>query len=136
MHLFSQFARFCVGDFEMKFQEMGSAGGVPVDSYDDGGVEIAQVRHAFPLLLADKAVASDKASWQDFSADDVQAAFDAGAEMILLGTGKRQHFAAAELRVRAAELGIGLECMTTAAACRTYILLQSEGRQVWAWLWA
>ena len=56
--------------------------------------------------------------------------------MILLGTGKRQHFAAADLRVRAAELGIGLECMTTAAACRTYILLQSEGRQVWAWLWA
>ena len=121
----------------MKFQEMGgSAGGVPVDSYDDEGVEIAQVRHAFPLLLADKAVASDKASWQDFSADDVQAAFDAGVEMILLGTGKRQHFAAADLRVRAAELGIGLECMTTAAACRTYILLQSEGRQVWAWLWA
>ena len=79
----------------MKFQEMVSAGGVPVDSYDDEGVE-----------------------------------------MILLGTGKRQHFAAAELRVRAAELGIGLECMTTAAACRTYILLQSEGRQVWAWLWA
>ena len=113
----------------MKFQEMGSAGGVPVDSYDDSGVEIAQVRHTFPLLLADKAVALDKASWQDFSADDVQAASDAGAEMILLGTGKRQHFAAAEL-------GIGLECMTTAAACRTYILLQSEGRQVWAWLWA
>ena len=52
----------------MKFQEMGSAGGVPVDSYDDDGVEIAQVRHAFPLLLADKAVALDKASWQDFSA--------------------------------------------------------------------
>ena len=56
----------------MKFQEMVSAGGVPVDSYDDEGVEIAQVRHAFPLLLADKAVALDKASWQDFSAGDVQ----------------------------------------------------------------
>ena len=31
--------------------------------------------------------------------------------------------------------GAALECMTTAAACRTYALLASEGRKVWAWLW-
>jgi len=28
-----------------------------------------------------------------------------------------------------------VECMHTAAAVRTYLLLQSEGRRVWAWLW-
>ena len=31
--------------------------------------------------------------------------------------------------------GASLECMATDAACRTYILLASEGRRVWAWLW-
>jgi uncharacterized protein len=31
-----------------------------------------------------------------------------------------------------AEKGIAIECMSTAAACRTYNILMSEGRQVMA----
>ena len=33
------------------------------------------------------------------------------------------------------QLGDNVALFTTAAACRTYALLASEGRKVWAWLW-
>ena len=32
-------------------------------------------------------------------------------------------------------INLGTPAAPTAAAVRTYLLLQSEGRRVWAWLW-
>lgn len=59
-----------------------------------------------------------------------------GAEIILLGTGRRQIFPAAEWRRAFAAAGIGVEIMDTPAACRTYNILAAEGRQVAAALLA
>ena len=67
---------------------------------------------------------------------DFQAAIDNGAEIIVIGTGSRQMFLPPQMMVQLNRYGIGLECMTTAAACRTFILLRGENRNVWAWLFA
>lgn len=57
------------------------------------------------------------------------------AEVILVGTGGVQRFLHPRLTAAAAAAGVGVECMNTEAACRTYLLLHSEGRRAWAWLW-
>lgn len=51
-------------------------------------------------------------------------------EVLLLGTGKRQHFPHPRLYRKLTDAGIGVECMTTPAACRTYNILVAEDRKV------
>jgi uncharacterized protein len=51
-------------------------------------------------------------------------------EVVVLGTGARLQFPAPALTQPLIEAGIGLEVMGTAAACRTYNILVSEGRIV------
>ena len=54
--------------------------------------------------------------------------------MILVGTGEKQYFLHPKIVATPAAQGVGLESMNTASACRTLMILQSEGRRVWAWL--
>ncbi len=51
-------------------------------------------------------------------------------EVLLLGTGTVQHFAHPRLYRALTDAGIGVECMTTPAACRTYNILVAEDRKV------
>jgi len=49
-------------------------------------------------------------------------------EVVLLGTGERQHFPPAQIRAAFAARGVGLEVMDLGAACRTYNILVQEER--------
>ncbi len=51
-------------------------------------------------------------------------------EVVLIGTGGRQHFLPPEHARPLLMQGVGLEVMSTAAAARTYNILMSEGRRV------
>jgi uncharacterized protein len=51
-------------------------------------------------------------------------------DVLLLGTGIRQRFPHPRLYRALIDARIGLECMTTPAACRTYNILVAEGRKV------
>jgi len=51
-------------------------------------------------------------------------------EVVLLGTGQQLRFPSNELRKLFQQQSIGLEIMDTGAACRTYNILLSEGRNV------
>jgi len=55
-------------------------------------------------------------------------------EIVLIGTGTRHNFPPAAALVPLLEAKIGYEIMDTAAACRTYNVLASEGRRVVAGL--
>ena len=55
-------------------------------------------------------------------------------EVVLLGTGEKHQFLHPKIVQKLTENSIPLECMTTAAACRTYNILMSEGRNVAAML--
>ena len=51
-------------------------------------------------------------------------------DVLLLGTGARQRFPHPRLYRALTDAGIGVECMATPAACRTYNILAAEGRKV------
>lgn len=51
-------------------------------------------------------------------------------EVLLVGTGSRQHLLPMEVLAPLMRQGIGVECMTTPAAARTYNVLMAEGRKV------
>ena len=61
---------------------------------------------------------------------DMERLRDTGAEIVLLGTGPRQRFPQPSLLKPLIEARIGFEVMDSAAACRTYNILMSEGRKV------
>jgi uncharacterized protein len=51
-------------------------------------------------------------------------------DVLLLGTGATQRFPHPRLYRTLTDASIGLECMDTPAACRTYNILAAEGRRV------
>ena len=77
--------------------------------------------------------------WPPRSAADLDAAaLEAIAHLspgiVLLGTGEKQSFPPSSLLAPMLAQGIGVEVMTTAAACRTYNILVAESRSVAAGL--
>jgi uncharacterized protein len=68
----------------------------------------------------------------DLQAQDLAALAASGAELVILGTGARLNFPPAAWLAPFAAQRVGLESMDTAAACRTYNILASEGRKVLA----
>lgn len=64
------------------------------------------------------------------SAGLLEAALDLGPEILILGTGERQVFPEPRLFAAVAARGVGFEVMDNGAACRTYNVLLSEGRNV------
>jgi uncharacterized protein len=50
-------------------------------------------------------------------------------ELVLLGTGTKQRFAHPRLIAKLSQQNIGVESMTTAAACRTFNILVAEDRR-------
>ena len=51
-------------------------------------------------------------------------------DVLLLGTGVIQRFPHPRMYRALTDAGIGVECMDTPAACRTYNILVAEGRRV------
>jgi uncharacterized protein len=62
--------------------------------------------------------------------EDLAPALALEPEVILIGTGEAASLPNVELMSALAERGIGLEFMTTPAACRTYNVLAQEQRRV------
>ena len=61
---------------------------------------------------------------------NLQVIFDLQPEVILIGTGKTQVFLPMETQRHFFQRNIGFEVMKTDAACRTFNVLVSEGREV------
>ena len=70
------------------------------------------------------------AGFEHLNEHDFAALAELGAEIVLLGTGKRQRFPHPRLTSALGEKHIGLEVMDLKAACRTYNILIAEERKV------
>lgn len=68
----------------------------------------------------------------DIHLADLEALLAAEPEVILIGTGAGVCLLPPQLQVHVLRRGIGVECMSNAAAARTYNVLLSEGRAVLA----
>lgn len=104
-----------------------------ITAYGGGGFRFAEMSHKGSLLCLPSGIyAWDVDDPAVLNVDVLRPALDESGriEILLLGTGASQIFAAPELRARFAESGISLEAMATGAAARTYNVLLAEGRAV------
>jgi len=102
-----------------------------VTAYGPGFIEINKVRHTSAVLLTpDRVDPWAVVSFEALAEPDFERLCALNPEVALLGTGSRQRFPHPRLSRALNEARIGLEVMTTAAACRTYNILMAEGRKV------
>lgn len=120
----------------MKFdREQGSSNFIR--SYVAGTVHVGERAFTGPFIISADSIIDD---WSPpdiamLAAGHLQPALALEPEVILLGTGERQRFPPAALGHAVLGLGIGIEAMDTAAACRTFNVLVSEYRRVVAILY-
>ncbi len=66
----------------------------------------------------------------EITADHVGLILDLEPEIVLIGTGPRQVFLQPEMLMQFYKQGVGVEIMSTRAACDTFNIIVSEGRNV------
>jgi uncharacterized protein len=98
----------------------------PFDGYGPGFFRVAGTVHEGPVLLTSTGIRS----WDGLHAIAPLAALAGEVDFILLGMGAEIAHPPAELRDACEAAGLGLEIMSSPAACRTYNVLLGEGRRV------
>lgn len=116
----------------MKLQLENPAGTNLVRSYGAGQIRIGEKTYDTSLIVNAGTIL---APWRPSSAAeltsvDLEPLLGLGPEVVLLGTGARQQFPDTQVLRLLYEQGIGVEIMDTSAACRTYNVLVTEGRNV------
>ena len=107
-----------------------------IKAYTAGVITINETSHQGSLIVCPGTIVENwaPACHGDLNNKHCQQILDLEPEIILIGTGKLQHFPAPAILQLLINSGIGVEIMATDAACRTYNILASEGRHVVAGL--
>jgi uncharacterized protein len=107
-----------------------------ITAYGEDYIEINKQRYINNLIVMPQVLIQDWqiASFAELTMDNFQQITELKPEVVLLGTGTAHSFLHPKHYQCLTDKGIALECMTTAAACRTYNILMSEGRNVAAGL--
>ncbi|MCU7905659.1 MAG: Mth938-like domain-containing protein [Candidatus Thiodiazotropha sp. (ex Epidulcina cf. delphinae)] len=116
----------------MKFILDDIDAGHAIQRYGQGEIVINGIIHRRSLvILPDRIIAEWRPeSCQELLQNDFALLAELTPEIVVLGTGAKQRFPHPSLTQPLIESRIGLEVMDTAAACRTYNILMSEGRRV------
>ena len=103
-----------------------------VTGYEDDWIEINAKRYGYSLVVLPEVSpwAWPVAAFESLKAADFDALAATEPDLVILGTGKRQHFVAPRVVSALISRHIGVECMDNQAACRTYNILMAEGRKV------
>jgi uncharacterized protein len=103
-----------------------------VTGYFAGGVEINAQPYDYNLYVLPEVAprAWTVASFDALTAEHFEQLAADQPDVVILGTGERQRFVHPRLTTPLTSLRIGVECMDTNAACRTYNILMGEGRKV------
>ena len=116
----------------MKFH-LDAPGGVNlVRGYGPGRLQVNERTHTASVILTATSLIEP---WRPTSASEITPAdleplLGLAPEVVLLGTGARQHFPDPQALRILYEQRIGVEVMDTSAACRTFNVLVAEGRAV------
>jgi uncharacterized protein len=116
----------------MKFH-LDVPGGVNViRGYGPGQLRIGDQVHDRSVIVTATTLVSPwrPAAAHDLIPADLEPLLALAIEVVLLGTGPRQHFPDPALLRPLYERKIGVEIMDTPAACRTFNVLVAEGRPV------
>jgi len=118
----------------MKLHLTNSDGNYLITGYGQGWVDINRQRYSNNLILLPNQLIENWSvlSFDSIQADDFEKIAELKPDVVLLGTGASHKFIHPKLTTALTRVGISLECMSTDAACRTYNILMSEGRNVLA----
>ena len=103
-----------------------------VTGYDASGVEINAVHFDYSLIVLPETAprAWPVSDFTQLTAAHFEQIAQDVPDVVILGTGERQRFVHPRLVASLSEQRIGVECMDSHAACRTYNILMGEGRKV------
>lgn len=103
-----------------------------ITGYGEDFIEVNKKRHTQALIVLANQLILDwnVARFADLDTDSFARLADIHPELVLLGTGSTHQFLHPKFTRYLTEKNIPVECMTTAAACRTYNILMNEGRHV------
>lgn len=116
----------------MHLEEDQSQGDYLIKRYDAHSVTVNETIHRNSLIIGLNCLIPD---WQPrrlsaLSLADLQPIFDLKPQVVILGTGTRFELPSKEIISAFHSRHIGFEFMDTPAACRTFVVLAAEGRQV------
>lgn len=96
------------------------------------GIRVIDEYYVEPIILSADRIIDDWpiASPEELSEDQLETIMQLQPEIVLIGTGSKQVFLPPELMMFFYRRNTGFEVMTTDAACRTFNVLVSEGRNV------
>ncbi len=110
----------------MQMSEIKFDRATPIDGYGPGFFRVGgEVIHG-PVCVTE----GGARSWGGLDDTEALLALAGAADVILVGMGAEIAHIPSPLRSALEEVGIGVEVMTSPAACRTYNVLLSEGRRV------
>lgn len=114
-----------------------NAGKFVINSYHNGTIVINQQNFSQPVILSLQELVIDKLpdKIEKLNTSMLQKLSIEKYEVVILGTGKQIEFPNWELIEQAQMMGSPLEVMATDAACRTFTVLASEGRNLLALLY-
>ena len=118
--------------FKMKLHNSQTQQYQTITGYDEGSVEINALtfRHSLLVLPEAAPLAWPVAGFDELATTHFEAIAVLRPDVVILGTGNRQRFAHPRLTASLTQQRIGVECMDSQAACRTYNILMTEGRKV------
>jgi uncharacterized protein len=101
-------------------------------AHGPGYVTVSGERHDKPIVVTPQQVFSDwpASTFAALSAADFDYFLALRPDIVLLGSGPEHRFARPQLYRALTDAGIGVEFMSTPAACRTYNILLGEDRKV------
>ncbi|MEE9119623.1 MAG: Mth938-like domain-containing protein [Calditrichia bacterium] len=103
-----------------------------ISSYEQGSIQISNERFVNSFIITPSIVIRNwpPQTFADIASHHLEQILEMKPELILLGTGRQQHFLESDLFLNVAKLNIVFEVMDTGAACRSYNILLEEGRNV------
>ena len=118
----------------MKFQPDRAEGVNIITRHDASSIWVGSTRFDHSLLVPSQGsvVAWPPREVAELTAAHFEQALELAPELVIFGSGARLQFVSPALQRCLIERRIGIETMDTAAACRTYNVLASEGRKVLA----
>lgn len=116
----------------MRLTQDSTSGINVIRAYAAGEIRVNEQGYAEALLLSAQELqcVSELRTLGDLSLELAQRIISMRAEIVLLGTGRKQVFPDASFGAHFLRAGIGFEVMDTSAACRTFNVLVAEQRGV------
>ena len=103
-----------------------------IRSVSEAGIQVVDDFYKTSIVLSAREIIPDwpVKSIDDFEQEHLERVLELNPEIVLIGTGNKQAFLPPELMMFFYQRNIGIEVMSTQAACRTFNVLVSESRNV------